>query len=575
MAESGPSPVDGDAAPSSSSSQLPSHCPRRWERLRLAGGPWARTLALLAALGLLYFLRGPLRLRDNLAAVTIFLSTLTPKFYVALTGTSSLISGLIFIFEWWYFRKYGTSFIEQVSVSHLRPLIGGAENTNSPQATFSATSGENETSRQSLSECKVWRNPLNLFRGAEYSRYTWVTGKEPLTYYDMNLSAQDHQTFFTCETDSVRPSDAVMQKAWRERNPQARIKAAYQALELNNDCATAYVLLAEEEATTIVDAEKYFKQALKAGETIYRKSQHCSSQSPQHEAQFRRDTNVLVYVKRRLAMCARKLGRIKEAVKMMRDLMKEFPLLSVLNIHENLLESLLELQAYADVQAVLAKYDDISLPKSAAICYTAALLKARAVSDRFSPETASRRGLSTAEINAVEAIHRAVEFNPHVPKYLLEMKSLILPPEHILKRGDSEAVAYAFFHLQHWKRIEGALNLLHCTWEGTFRMIPYPLEKGHLFYPYPSCTETADRELLPTFHDVSVYPQKELPFFIHFTAGLCSFTAMLALLTHQFPELMVIFAKAFFGTLLSPLSFMMEKIERLMPTGLWHQLTQI
>ncbi|XP_068029525.1 suppressor of tumorigenicity 7 protein-like isoform X5 [Anomalospiza imberbis] len=497
---------------------------RRWEQLRRrAATPWARgLLAAAAGLALLYAaLRVPVRLRDGLAAVTMFLSTLTPKFYFALTVTSSFISGLIFVFEWWHFRKYGTSFIEQVSVSHLRPLIGGAESSPPAPAAFSA--GENETSRQNMPECKVWRNPLNLFRGAEYSRYMWVTGKEPLTYYDMNLSAQDHQTFFTCDTDALRPSDTVMQKAWRERNPQARIKAAYQALELNNDCATAYVLLAEEEATTIVDAEKYFKQALKAGEMIYRKSQNCHSQSPQHEAQLRRDTNVLVYVKRRLAMCARKLGRIREAVKMMRDLMKEFPLLSMLNIHENLLEALLELQAYADVQAVLAKYDDISLPKSAAICYTAALLKARAVSERwvfpfrFSPETASKRGLSTAEINAVEAIHRAVEFNPHVPKYLLEMKSLVLPPEHILKRGDSEAVAYAFFHLQHWKRIEGALNLLHCTWEGTFRMIPYPLEKGHLFYPYPSCTETADRELLPT---------------------------MLALLTHQFPELMVIFAKA-------------------------------
>jgi len=29
-----------------------------------------------------------------------------------------------------------------------------------------------------------------------FARYYWVTGKEPLTYYDMNLSAQDHQVMF-------------------------------------------------------------------------------------------------------------------------------------------------------------------------------------------------------------------------------------------------------------------------------------------------------------------------------------------------------------------------------------------
>jgi len=525
---------------------------------------WAFWFILVAFV--LFYLRGPLKIGENLGMATMFLSTLTPKFYVALTGTSSLISGLILIFEWWYYRRYGMSFIEQVSLNHISPWLGGGE---APEA--------GATSPPSVPECKVWRNPLNLFRGAEYLRFQAATKKEPLTYYDMNLSAQDHQTFFTCEADAGKPEYEIMQTAWRERNPGARIKAAKEAIGLNPECATAYILLAEEEqALDIAEAETKFREAFRIAETNYRRSQQLQHQNALMESQHRRDTNVMIYIRRRLAMCARKLGRLKEAVKMFKDLAKEVPpIMNVLNIHENLLECLLEMGNYADVQAVLAKYDDISLPKSAAICYTAALLKARSVADKFSADVAGKRGLTVSEMSAVEAIHRAVEFNPHVPKYLLEMKPLILPPEHILKRGDSEAISYAFYHLTHWKRVDGALNLLHCTWEGTFRLLPYPLEKGHLFYPYPSCTECADRELLPVFHEVSVYPKKELPFFILFTAGLCSFTALLALLTHQYPDSMGVIARTILMWVSAPLHYILEKADSLLPTSFLHLLSKM
>ena len=103
-----------------------------------------------------------------------------------------------------------------------------------------------------------------------------------------------------------------MQTAWRERNPEARIKAAKEAIALNPECATGYILLSEEESEDIEKAEQKLREAYKIAETNHRRSQQLQHQSPMMESQHRRDTNVMIYIRRRLAMCARKLGRLKE-----------------------------------------------------------------------------------------------------------------------------------------------------------------------------------------------------------------------------------------------------------------------
>jgi len=186
---------------------------------------------------------------------------------------------------------------------------------------------------------------------------------------------------------------------------------------------------------------------------------------------------------------------------------------------------------------------------STTVVYTKALLKIRAVfgSSLSQYEPASilvKRYLTEQERLAIEAIHEAVEYNPHVAPYLLEQKPLILPGEHILRRGDSDAIAYAFWHIRHWKRIPGALVFLEYTWEGAFNKLPHHIDNGLKYIAYPANLDQFDRQILPTqIHKVSVYPKNrydwamfDFPFFILLVFMLFVLMGSLSILLHYFPD---------------------------------------
>ena len=126
------------------------------------------------------------------------------------------------IFEWWYFKKYGTSFIEQVSLNYISSNvsdtavstsnigssstntsdsnqitsspsssnIGNSSSSNNTELSVEHTSSSNNSisisnhcnsnsnnnSLSAIPECKVWKNPMSLLRGAEYSKLTLSNG---------------------------------------------------------------------------------------------------------------------------------------------------------------------------------------------------------------------------------------------------------------------------------------------------------------------------------------------------------------------------------------------------------------
>lgn len=154
-----------------------------------------------------------------------FFNNTTSQFYVVLTGTSSFLSGVMMFLEWLHFTYFGISIVDRLSsvVLHFFPFLSQQKNKDI------------STAKKKVTDLRPVRNPMMLFRGAEYNRFFMEAGKEPLTEYDVSLTTSDLQNIFCYEYLRIDTSvdEITMLHAWREEDRKKRIDMAHKAIFSN------------------------------------------------------------------------------------------------------------------------------------------------------------------------------------------------------------------------------------------------------------------------------------------------------------------------------------------------------
>lgn len=230
-----------------------------------------------------------------------------------------------------------------------------------------------------------------------------------------------------------------MYDAFDEENPRRRVELARQALQVSNDCADAYVLLAEESAEEPEEAKKLYEEALRAGERALGEQTFT-----EEEGRFWGILETRPYMRARhgLALCLWMLGNEKEAAGHYRRMLELNPNDNQ-GVCEQLATALVELGHDEELGELLERYTDDG---GATWAYTRALWT-------FRQQGESER--------ANAALQAAIQTNPFVPQYLLGQKELpATGPELIQMGGESEALEYCVQAVRGWLQTPEALQWL-------------------------------------------------------------------------------------------------------------------
>jgi tetratricopeptide (TPR) repeat protein len=242
----------------------------------------------------------------------------------------------------------------------------------------------------------------------------------------------------SAERTPLQQAQELMYTAFDESNPKRQVKLAEQALQLSEDCADAYLVLADHSKSRKESLE-LIEKAVAAGERALGPEYFRDSVG---DFWLLLETRPYMRARERLADVLWTLGRREEAAGHLQEMLRLNPGDNQ-GIRYTLASWLLNLDRDDDLERLLEQYPEEG---SATWAYTRTLL-------------AFRRGGDTPE--ARKLLKEARKTNKHIPAYLLGNEPIPLDqPDYYSPGAESEAIIYTAAAVSAWKSSPGAITWL-------------------------------------------------------------------------------------------------------------------